>query len=376
MRVIACNSSYGKGGIGQHFAQLVEESRARGRLRRYYAPGLKTGDEKGRRVEKRRWHDWMVQYTPVRFSPGWRSFLYNEFFDRQVAGRLEAPLERFMGFVGTSLRSFRRAADLGVEHLELVAANSHVRNLKRLHDWAREQHGIGDSWLNAAQRRKTLREYEAADTIYVHSEYTRQSFLDAGVPAEKLERTYLRVHPRFQPPNRRPEDDTFRIVYVGRVEATKGIPLLLEAFSQLATSDKRLTLVGGWSTRRMRKHMEEWIADECIRMAPGDPLPALHQADVFTHPTYEDGFGYAPMEALACGVPVIVTEDTGMKEYVCEGRNGYVVPTGRVSPIVDRLEHLRRHSRSAATSLLPPTYDEERADRLADAPTEVGSENA
>jgi hypothetical protein len=43
MRVIACNSSYGKGGIGQHFAQLVEESRARGRLGRYYAPGLKTG---------------------------------------------------------------------------------------------------------------------------------------------------------------------------------------------------------------------------------------------------------------------------------------------------------------------------------------------
>ena len=87
MRVIACNSSYGKGGIGQHFAQLVEEARAREMLGRYYAPEVKTDDEKGRRVEKRRWHDWVVQYTPVRFSPGWRSFLYNEFFDRQVARR-------------------------------------------------------------------------------------------------------------------------------------------------------------------------------------------------------------------------------------------------------------------------------------------------
>ena len=385
MRVIACSSAYGDGGIGQHFAQLVEESRERGQLDRYYTPAPKPGDEKGRRVEGRRvegrrvegrrWHDWVVRYTPVRFSPGWRSVLENEFFDRQVARRLEAPLGQLMGFVGKSLRSFQRAADLGAEHLELVAANSHVRNVKRLHDWARDQHGIGDSWLNAAQVRKTRREYEAADTIYVHSDYTRQSFLDAGIPADTMERTYLRVHPRFQPPDQRPKDDTFRVVYVGRVEATKGIPLLLEAFSRLTMSDRQLTLVGGWSTRRMRKYMEDWLTDDRIRMAPGDPLPVLHEADVFVHPTYEDGFGCAPMEALACGVPVIVTEDTGMKEYVRERENGYVVPTGRVSPIVDRLEHVQRQSRSASTSLLPTAYHEERKARCPNV-GETGAANA
>jgi len=360
MRVIACNSSYGQGGVGQHFAQLVEESRAQGELARYYAPGLKPDDEKGRRLSIRQWQDWLVQYTPVRFSPSWRSYLYNEFFDRRLANTLDRTAEKFMGFVGKSLRSFRRAEDLGATHLELVAANSHVHNLKRLHERAREQHGIGDSWLNAAQMRKTRREYEAADTIYVHSEYTRRSFLDAGIPEEKLERTYLRVHPRFHPPEQRPDDGPFRIVYVGRVEATKGIPLLLEAFAELSGPDKRLTLVGGWSTRRMRKYVEDWLSDDRICLAPGDPLPALHEADAFVHPTYEDGFGYAPMEALASGVPVIATEDTGMKEYICEGENGYVVPTGRVAPIVDRLERLRRHPKASSSSLLPASYDEER----------------
>jgi len=360
MRIIACNSSYGQGGVGQHFAQLVEESRARGQLARYYAPGLKSGDEKGCEIGIRRWQDWLVQYTPARFSPSWRSYLYNEFFDRRVANTLDRAAERFMGFVGKSLRSFRRAAELGTGHLELVAANSHVRNLKRLHNWAREQHGIGDSWLNATQMRKTRREYEAADTIYVHSEYTRQSFLDADVPAEKLERTYLQVAPHFHPPDRRPDDGPFRIAYVGRVEATKGIPLLLEAFEALPVPEKQLTLVGGWSTRRMRKYMKDWIADDRIRMAPGDPLPTLHEADVFVHPTYEDGFGYAPMEALACGVPVIATEDTGMKEYIREGENGFVVPTGRIDPIVDRLLHFRTHPAASTSSLLPPAYDAER----------------
>lgn len=366
MRTIACNSAYGQGGVGQHFAQLVEETRNTGALSSYWAPGIKTGDPKGRVVERKRWQDWLVQYTPVRFSRGWRSYLYNEFFDLDVASLLDTPPQRFMGFVGTSLRTFRRASNLGVETLELVAANSHVHNLQRMHRRAHEQHGIGDSWLNGAQKRKTLLEYEAANTIFVHSEYTRQSFLKAGVSEEKLERTYLKVDPRFRPPHHQTSDDTFRIVYVGRVESTKGIPLLLDAFSQLPTSDKRLTLVGGWSTRSMRKYMEDWLRDDRICLAPGDPLSHLQEADVFVHPSYEDGFGYAPMEALACGVPVIVTEDTGMKEYVLNGKNGYVVPTGRIPPIVDCLERLRKDPMTCTESLLPTAYREERTESSPD----------
>ena len=62
---------------------------------------------------------------------------------------------------------------------------------------------------------------------------------------------------------------------------------------------------------------------------------------VCVHPSFTDGFGLAPAEALACGVPVIVTEDTGMKELVEEGVNGYIVPTGSWEAILERLKHLR-----------------------------------
>ena len=46
------------------------------------------------------------------------------------------------------------------------------------------------------------------------------------------------------------------------------------------------------------------------------------------HPAYEDGFAYAPAEALACGVPVLVSEDTGMKELIGSPRDGLVLATG------------------------------------------------
>ena len=104
----------------------------------------------------------------------------------------------------------------------------------------------------------------------------------------------------------------------------------------------------------MRLFMEDWLRrDLDITMAPGDPLPVLHQADVFVHPTYEDGFGYAPMEALACGVPVIATEDTGMKEYIVDGTNGFVVPTGDSDAILDRLHDIVRHPLARTHDLTP-----------------------
>jgi glycosyltransferase involved in cell wall biosynthesis len=59
------------------------------------------------------------------------------------------------------------------------------------------------------------------------------------------------------------------------------------------------------------------------------------------------------MEALACGVPVIATEDTGMKEYIRPGENGFVVPTGNREAIRERLEWIADTPMTTTRSLLP-----------------------
>lgn len=360
MRTISCNSAYGPGGLGQHFAQLVEETRESGNLQRYIAPTVRSDDPLGHVVTIPEWQKWIVKYTPLRYTPSWRNFLLGDLYDRRAAHALPPSGDRFMGFVGKALHSFRAARERGFRILELVAANSHVRNVQRLHQRAAADSGVSDSWLNEAQAAKTIREYELADRILVHSRYTADSFLEAGIPSAKLHRTYLRVHPRFQPPDDRPDDELFRIVYVGRIEATKGIGVLLDAYERLDVPSKELTLVGGWSTRSMRKYMTRRLSDvRNVELAPGDPLPSLQTADVFIHPSYEDGFGYAPMEALACGVPVIVTEDTGMKEYVIDGQNGFVVPTGSVDHLLHRLGQITHKPMACTESLLPSTYYEQ-----------------
>jgi glycosyltransferase involved in cell wall biosynthesis len=68
----------------------------------------------------------------------------------------------------------------------------------------------------------------------------------------------------------------------------------------------------------------------------------LHGARLYVHPAYEDGFAYAPAEALACGLPVLVSEDTGMKELIEVGTNGLVLPTGDLDALTEAIDAVYR----------------------------------
>jgi glycosyltransferase involved in cell wall biosynthesis len=263
-------------------------------------------------------------------------------FDRKVARQLDEPMECFVGFAGQALHSFRVAKKLGCRRFELVAGNSHVSNCVRKHAEATKRHPIEKPWLNGAHVKKTLAEYEMADMIWVASEYSLEVFTREGVSAQKVGRIHYATDPKYMADrNTRPRDGVFRIVYCGAVSVAKGVPLLLEAFARLAVGPAELTLVGGTSTRGMKRYMDEAMArDARIKLAPGDPLPHLRNADVCVHPSWEDNLAYAPLEALRAGVRVIVTADTGMKEYVVEAENGYVVPTGDVEAILERLTRI------------------------------------
>ena len=345
--VIACNAAYNEGGIGQLLAIVVEAARRSGELGTYYATGPKPNDDAGRAVSLARYR-WLFTRTPLRASHAWRDFVSAELFDRIVARRLE-PGDRITGFSGRALRTFQRARRAGYRRLVLEAPTSHVANVRRQHLRATDRHGIESSWLNAAQFRKTIREYEMADEIVVQSAYARASFLREGIPETKLRRRYLPVASRFAPPLERRREGRFTVAFVGRLQVTKGIIELLDAFERLDDDNADLLLVGGCATDAMDRYLSRRAAaNRRIRRCPGDPLPVLHRADVLVHPSYEDGLALAPLEALACGIPVIVTEDTGMKEFVREGKTGYVVPTGDVDALRAAMESIRRRPLTGA----------------------------
>ena len=339
MRIIACTAPYSIGGLGQILYQLVEDARLRGDLHKYYTTQPKSGDTAGELININSLK-WLHCCTPFRFSLGWMNYFNGEMFDGFVARRL-VPMETFVGFNGQSLQSFKKARKLGYSKLELLSATAHIKHVKHQQNKSFNDTNIEYGWLNEAQYRKTLYEYSMADIIYVISSYAHNTFIAEGFPPDKLRLFNLVTESRFKPTQNKVRDGIFRIIYTGAVSSMKGVPILIEAFYRFRSVPAELILVGSTSTRTMKRYMKNCIRkDPRIRVMPGDPLPHLLRADVYVHPSYTDGFGFAPMEAIACGVPVIVTDNTGMKEHVKEGVNGYIVPTGNYKAIMERLEYL------------------------------------
>ena len=218
-----------------------------------------------------------------------------------------------------------------------MSANSHFRNVVRQHARAYERHPIERPWVRHLLRRN-LAEYRQAGRVYVSSEYIYESFVREGFDESMLVRFPLTPHPRFVAAAGISDSQTFDILFIGSLTVHKGVALLVDALARLPQDDIRLVLIGGWGTRAMRRYLERACErDARITVAPGDPLARLQRARLCVHPAWEDGFGYAPAEALACGVPVIASEDTGMKELIDPGRTGLVTPTGNEATLAEAI---------------------------------------
>lgn len=179
-----------------------------------------------------------------------------------------------------------------------------------------------------------------ADHVVAQSQFVRSSLESAGVEIEKI-----RVIPpgvdteRFQPGG--PGDgEPFSALYVGQINVLKGIPYLFDAWSRFTERrDSKLVLCGGTSAT-MQRLLPRWELSDVRRPGFVDPLPYYRDASVFVFPSLSDGFGKAPLEAMSCGCPVIVTENTGMADLLTDGQNGYVIPPGDADAIAERIEHL------------------------------------
>jgi glycosyltransferase involved in cell wall biosynthesis len=259
-------------------------------------------------------------------------------FDGYAAERLPAA-EHLIAFNGQALTQFGTARRAHYKSLSLISANSHLRRVVRQHAKAHRQYPLEGSWATRLVKRN-LGEYARADRIYVASEYTRGSFIEEGFRDELLSRFQFTPDSRYQAEAPPPQSSgTFNIVYVGSLTVAKGVPLLVDAVRRLPYADIRLDLVGGWATRGMRRFIQTACAeDPRISSRPGDPLPHLRAASLYVHPSYEDGFAYAPAEALACGVPVIVSDDTGMKDLIDSPRTGLTVRTGDLRALTEAIE--------------------------------------
>lgn len=158
----------------------------------------------------------------------------------------------------------------------------------------------------------------------------------------------------------------FTIVCVARLIERKGQQYLLEAFARLregCVKPLRLTFVGtGDAEPQLRQAADRLHVADAVTFAgfvPRERMPAVYrEADVFVLPSQQEGMSIALLEAMAAGLPVIVTDTGGTAELVSEGENGEIVPWADVQALTralhgslnaeDRRRRMGRESRKRA----------------------------
>ncbi len=197
-----------------------------------------------------------------------------------------------------------------------------------------------------------------ADVIVAVSESTARDVVDIfGVDASRIEVVPHGVAARYRPlPGEELREARARlglperfILFVGTVEPRKNLETLLEAWAMMRDRPD-LVIVGAWGWRY------EGVRERIERLGPGvhhieglDPeqLPAVYNlARVLAHPAWYEGFGLPPLEAMACGTPVVVSDRSSLPEVV--GDAAVIVPPDRADAWRQALENVLEDTDMAA----------------------------
>lgn len=172
-----------------------------------------------------------------------------------------------------------------------------------------------------------------AQRVITISQHTKRDVIRLlGVPAEQVDVIHCGVDPAFRP---RPieEVQAFRqrrglperfILFVGTLEPRKNVRRLVEAYAQIRDLGVRLAIVGGkgWLYEDIFASVERLgLRDEVLfaGYVLAEELPLWYNAaDLFVFPSLYEGFGLPPLEAMACGTPVISSNAASLPEVIGE----------------------------------------------------------
>lgn len=124
------------------------------------------------------------------------------------------------------------------------------------------------------------------------------------------------------------------ILFLSRINFKKGLDILVKAFANLKREREDVHLViAGPDREGYGKKVKEWLKNEDVlenttftgMLLGRDKLAAFRDSDIFVLPSYSENFGMVVIEAMACGIPVIVSNKVNISADITEARAGLVV---------------------------------------------------
>ena len=191
----------------------------------------------------------------------------------------------------------------------------------------------------AAYTARQQREWELADLIVCGSTFVRESIGRLGGPIEKtvVVPLGLRSIPQNNPHHSNGRKDPLHVLFVGDDAMRKGIGDFVEAMRLAGSERFKGRVVGNVKLSDYgRRKISEVV--ELIGAIPRSEMAAQYRwADLFVLPSVSDTFGLVILEAMAYGLPVIATKNTGGPDILRDGVDGFIVPVMAPEAIADCL---------------------------------------
>jgi starch synthase len=261
-------------------------------------------------------------------------------FDRWTAARI-VPCDVFIGISGSGLLTGRRIqAEGGVFICDRGSTHQRFQEQILAEEYRRWKLPQPLDQPHITRREEEI--YATANAITVPSTVARRSFIEMGIPAEKVHVIPYGVRldrfSRTQPP----PHDSFQVLFAGQVSLRKGIPYLLQAFARLKHPRKHLTIVG--AIMEDIRGLLATLPTENVSFTGSLPQPQLVKKMSASHllvlPSIEEGLGLVQGQAMACGCPVLATAATGAEDLFVDGEQGFIVPDHNVHALEERMQQI------------------------------------
>jgi glycosyltransferase involved in cell wall biosynthesis len=291
-------------------------------------------------IHNRGWRK-ISRFTESFFNPQYMIF---ELFDCHASRHITNRCDIFVGLSGGALYSLRRARRLGATTV-LERGSSHMLYQKKILEEEYERLGLRKEVVHPKVVERELTEYREADFIAIPSQFVKKTFVDQGIGEGKLIQVPFGVDlTHFYPGPK--ADNTFRIIHCGAISIRKGVHYLLQAFGELNLPGAELWLIGSM-TDEIKPFFRQW-GSPAVRHQGPFPETELHnyysQASVFCLASIEEGLAMVQVQAMACGLPVICTTNTGGADIVREGQDGFILPIRDVAALKEKILYFYEHA--------------------------------
>ncbi|WP_104138140.1 glycosyltransferase family 4 protein [Arthrobacter sp. ZGTC131] len=257
-------------------------------------------------------------------------------FDHVVSRRIPTETSIVVGMPGASLETFTSNPHL-VRVFHEVDSHPAVHNELLLQAYPKR---LIEEYLHPMDHiSRITAEIEAADYVLTPSAFVSSQMQTYGKSDRQIVQVPYGVDlTHFRPGNHPRESRKIELIYAGQIRYGKGLPFLFTAMRRLP--DIRLSLVGP----TVHPAVLEDLPDNCryLGVMSTDRLVSyMNESDAFVYPSLEDNFVLAVPEALACGLPVIVTDHVGAAEFLSP-EEGLIVPAADASSLVSAISSLSK----------------------------------